>query len=362
MTLPLMLLAAVAQAPPAVNPREWRTDFSRRTVSLAEFVSGGPPKDGIPAIDRPRFESLAEAAEWLHDREPVVVVEIGAVARAYPLQILIWHEIVNDEVGGTPVAVTFCPLCNTALAFHRRLDGHVLDFGATGLLRHSDLVMYDRQTESWWQQATGEGIVGTYAGKRLRFLAAPLTSWRDFREAYPAGRVLSRNTGHDRPYGRNPYERYDTRAGPIADFFRGRPDGRLPAMERVVTLDFEDGPVAYAFSLLARRRVIHNEIGPHAFVVFWAPGVASALDASAIRDGRDVGAAAVFDRRVGGRMLSFEPAGNGRFRDRETGSLWLLSGRAVAGPFAGSRLAAVPHGNHFWFAWAVFRPDTRLLK
>ena len=218
MMLPVVLLAAAAQAPPDVNSREWRTDFSRRTVALAEIVSGGPPKDGIPAIDRPQFESVAGAAVWLHDREPVVVVEIGEFARAYPLQILIWHEIVNDEVGGTPVAVTFCPLCNTALAFDRRLDGHVLDFGATGRLRHSDLVMYDRQTESWWQQATGEGIVGAYAGKRLRWLPAPLTSWRDFRDAYPAGRVLSRNTGHNRPYGRNPYERYDTRAGPNGGF------------------------------------------------------------------------------------------------------------------------------------------------
>ncbi len=362
MMLPVVLLAAVAQAPPDVNPREWRTDFSRRTVALAEIVSGGPPKDGIPAIDRPQFESVAGAAVWLHDREPVVVVEIGEDARAYPLQILIWHEIVNDEVGGTPVAVTFCPLCNTALAFDRRLDGHVLDFGATGRLRHSDLVMYDRQTESWWQQATGEGIVGTYAGQRLRFIAAPLTSWRDFRNTYPAGRVLSRDTGYDRPYGRNPYEGYDTRRSPIAGFFRAQPDGRLPAMERVVAFEEGGSVVAYAFSLLARRHVINDDVGALRVVVIWAPGTASAVDAATVRDGRDVGATAVFDRRVDGRVLSFEPARDGLFRDRETGSVWLSSGRAVSGPLAGRRLVPVPHGNHFWFAWAVFRPDTRLMK
>ena len=362
MTVVPVLLVAAVQVPLSPELREWRTDFSRHTVPLAEIVSGGPPKDGIPAIDRPRFEAASQAARWLDDREPVVVVDVGADARAYPLQILIWHEIVNDEVGGTPVAVTFCPLCNTALAFDRRLDGRVLDFGTTGRLRHSDLVMYDRQTESWWQQATGEGIVGTYAGKELRLIAAPVTSWRDFREAYPTGRVLSRDTGHDRPYGRNPYERYDTRRAPIADFFRPDPDGRLPAMERVVALDPGGSPVAYAFSLLAQRRVINDAIGALYLVVFWAPGTASALDAGAIRDGRDVGATAVFDRRLDARVLSFEPAGDGRFRDRETGSTWLLSGRGVEGPLAGRRLVPVPHGNHFWFAWAVFRPDTRLVK
>jgi len=362
MMLSLALAAVVSQAPFADDLREWRTDFSRHTVPLAEIVSGGPSKDGIPAIDRPRFESVSEAAQWLDEREPVVVVEIGRDARAYPLQILIWHEIVNDEVGGTPVTVTFCPLCNTAFAFDRRLDGRVLDFGTTGRLRHSDLVMYDRQTESWWQQATGEGIVGAYAGRRLRFVAAPITSWQDFRRSYPGGRVLSQDTGHDRPYGRNPYERYDTRSSPIAGFFSSALDKRLPAMERVVAIDLTDGTAAYAFSLLARRRVIHDEIGALPVVVVWAPGTASALDAAAIRDGRDVGATAVFDRRVDGRVLTFEPAGDGRVRDRETGSVWLLSGRAVSGPLAGRRLAPVPHGNHFWFAWAVFRPDARLVK
>ncbi len=122
---------------------------------------------------------MAEAARWLGAREPVAVVTVGDEARAYPLEILIWHEIVNDIIADQPVAVTYCPLCNTALAFERRMDGAVLDFGTTGRLRYADLVMYDRQTESWWQQATGEGIVG-YAGRRLRFIPAPVMSWRDF--------------------------------------------------------------------------------------------------------------------------------------------------------------------------------------
>ena len=132
----------------------WSTDFSKRTVPMEELMAGGPSKDGIPAIDHPKFETVTQADRWLGKRKPVAVVEINGKAKAYPLQILIWHEIVNDVVGETPVVVTFCPLCNTTLAFDRRFDGRVLDFGTTGYLRHSDLVMYDRQTETWWQQST----------------------------------------------------------------------------------------------------------------------------------------------------------------------------------------------------------------
>jgi len=217
----LVTLALAAGFRPADGQSrgEWRTEFSQHTVPLEEIVPGGPSKDGIPAIDNPRFVTTAEADRWLEGREPVVVVTEGSEAKAYPLQILIWHEIVNDQAGGRPVAVTYCPLCNTALAFDRRLDGEILDFGTTGRLRHSDLVMYDRQTESWWQQATGEGIVGRHAGRRLGFLSAPLVSWRQFQTAYPRGRVLSRETGFDRPYGSNPYVRYDDPGGsPRANF------------------------------------------------------------------------------------------------------------------------------------------------
>ena len=137
------------------------TDFSNRSIDLGEISSGGPPPDGIPAIDSPVFESVAEANTWLGPDWPIMFFENNGVARAYPLAILIHHEIVNDVVGDLPVSLTFCPLCNSTIAFDRRLsDGTVLDFGTTGNLRNSDLVMYDRQTRSWWQQFTGEAIVG----------------------------------------------------------------------------------------------------------------------------------------------------------------------------------------------------------
>ncbi|MBA3759786.1 MAG: DUF3179 domain-containing protein [Gemmatimonadales bacterium] len=359
------LAAALALSPTDAAAQQqagWRTDFSRHTVPLNEIVSGGPPKDGIPAIDRPKFVSVSDADDWLSPREPVVLVVQGNEAKAYPLQILLWHEIVNDIVHGRPVAVTYCPLCNTALAFDRRLDGTLLDFGTTGRLRHSDLVMYDRQTESWWQQATGEAIVGKLAGKKLELVSAPLVSWKTFKSTNPNGLVLSRDTGFDRPYGENPYARYDDPKGsPIASFFRGRPDPRLPAMERVIAVSLGGQDVAYAFRALRERPAVNDVVGGVPIAVFWMPGTASALDDSHIAKGRDVGSTGVFDRRLDGRVLKFEPSGEGRFRDRQTGSEFDLLGRAISGPLQGKTLRAIPHGNHFWFAWGVFKPKTRIV-
>jgi hypothetical protein len=350
-------LTAASQSVPG-----WRTDFSTHTVPLDEIVSGGPPKDGIPPIDRPKFVSIDQADRWVKGREPVVVVELEDQVRIYPIQILMWHEIVNDQIGQTPVAVTFCPLCNTALAFDRRLDNTILDFGTTGRLRHSDLVMYDRQTESWWQQASGEGIVGTYAGRTLMFVPAPLINWSLAKEAHPAARVLSRDTGHSRDYGKNPYRRYDSQQSPIRQFFRGRSDGRLPAMERVVAFVQGESSIAFPFSSLAKRRVVNDDLNGVPVAVFWAEGTASALDDSDIARGRDVGASGVFDRRIEGRTLTFEPTEPGRFKDRQTNTTWSLLGEGLEGPLAGRRLTPIPHGNHFWFAWGVFRPDTRLVR
>ncbi len=361
LSLSLALLMAPASGA-SQQPNGWKTNFSKHTVPLEEITSGGPPKDGIPAIDDPRFVPVREAQRWLEDSEPVAVIDMGYDVKAYPLQILIWHEIVNDEVGSTPVSITYCPLCNTCLAFDRRLDGRVLDFGTTGRLRHSDLVMYDRQTESWWQQATGEGIVGEYAGRQLTFISAPLVSWATFAEQFPNALVLSRETGFERPYGRNPYEGYDRSETPIPRFFRQQVDFRLPAMERVVALEMGDEVLAYPFSVLADLRVVNDEVDGTDIVILWAPGIASAVDDDEIADGRDVGMSGVFSRDVDGQTLTFEQGEADTFVDRETGSTWNILGKAVSGPLLGARLTAIPHGNHFWFAWAAFKPEVQVKR
>ncbi len=338
----------------------WRTDFSTLTVPPGEIVSGGPPKDGIPAIDRPTFESAQEADEWLEDEEPVILLEVDGVARAYPLRILIRHEIVNDVFQDRPVVVTYCPLCNTSLVFDGRVNDLTLDFGTTGRLRHSDLVMYDRQTETWWQQASGEGIVGELAGVLLDFLPANTMSWESARALHPDLDVLSRDTGFGIAYGRNPYVGYDSQSGPIPGFFQPELDPRFPALERVAALLNGDGWAA-PFSELEKTRVAEGESDVGPFVVFWQAGVSSAVDASQVADGRDVGQSAAFDRRLGDRVLTFEFVG-GEHRDRETGSAWDFAGRATDGPFEGRRLEPIAHGNHFWFAWAAFRPNTAVWR
>ena len=255
----------------------WRTDFSMRSIPLDEIFSGGPGKDGIPAIDEPVFEDIAAGDRWLDDKEQVHVVEIGGEVRAYPLAILIWHEIVNDTIGGTPVAVTYCPLCNSAITFDRRLGGRTFDFGVSGLLRHSDMIMYDRQTESWWQQLTGEVIIGELLGERLTILPSFLVSWEDFKDAYPNGRVLSRDTGYSRQYGRNPYELYD-RQNPF--LFFGEPDRRLRALDRVVVVEEGDDAVAFPLHVLENEPVVHYTAGGRDLAVFFQFGANSALDDS----------------------------------------------------------------------------------
>jgi hypothetical protein len=336
--------------------RSWNTNWSKRTIEYDELLSGGPPRDGIPSIDDPLFIRPDEAARWLADNEPVIALEIGGDARAYPLQILTWHEIVNDVVGDVPVTVTFCPLCNSAITFDRRLGGEVYEFGTSGLLRNSDLVMYDRTTESLWQQLTGEAIVGDLVGQRLTFLPSSLVSFEDFRGAYPEGIVLSRDTGYSRDYGRNPYAGYDT-IGRSPFLFTGPEDGRLPAVERVVTVALENAAVAYPLSVLSELGVIHDTQDGRDLVVFHTAGTSSALGAGAIAQGEDVGATGVFDPNLDGQLLTFDADG-GSIVDEQTGSTWNVLGQAVEGPLAGSSLEPIVHGDHFWFAWAAFKPDT----
>jgi hypothetical protein len=261
-------------------------------------------------------------------------------------------------VADVPVAVTFCPLCNSAITFDRRLDGEVFEFGTSGLLRNSDLVMYDRTTESLWQQFTGEGIVGDLAGETLTFLPSSIVSFADFREAFPEGVVLSRDTGFNRRYGQNPYVGYDD-IGSSPFLFRGEIDGRLAAVERVVTVSLEDVgvDVAYPLSVLSEVGVINDSQAGRDLVVFHSDGTTSALDARSIAEAEDVGATGVFDPVLDGQKLTFAQDGD-LIVDEETGSTWNVLGQAVDGPLAGQQLTPVVHGDHFWFSWAAFKPDT----
>ena len=348
------------ESPPARAQSEFKTDFSKHSVPFSEILSGGPPKDGIPALNAPRFVSVSEADEWLKPLEPVILVQVGEEAKAYPIQILIWHEIANDTVGGEPLVITFCPLCNTAIAFKRTLDGNVLSFGTTGRLRYSNLIMYDRQTETWWQQATGDAIAGELTGSQLEFYPATIISWEDFKTAYPEGKVLSRETGHPRDYGRNPYVGYDNVNNPPF-LYRGpaTPD-QLPPVARVLTIDLNGEAVAYPYETLEKMDVANDTVGGKEIVVIWQAGTASPLDTSTT-SGRDVGTAAAFSRMVQGQTLSFTFT-EGKILDEQTKSEWNVLGQAIAGEMKGTQLAQIVSINHFWFSWAAFKPETRIYQ
>jgi hypothetical protein len=350
----------VARSPLRFSTVDWKTDFSRHSVPLEEITSGGPPRDGIPPIDQPRFILPAEAGAWLNDNEPVIAFEWNGDVRAYPIQILIWHEIVNDTVGEVPVMITFCPLCNTAIAFDRRVNRTPLRFGTSGNLRNSDLVMWDDRTESWWQQITGEAIVGDLTGTKLTMLPVQIVSFADFKTTFPNGVVLSRDTGFQRTYGSNPYTGYDNiNSSPF--LFSGVPDRRLPPMQRVVTVELNGEAVAYPFDLLQQRGVVADTVGGTPIIVFWTPGTTSALDQRAIAGSRDVGATGVYRPVLQGQSLTFDLR-EGSIVDSETGSTWNVLGLAVSGPLAGQRLEPIVHADDFWFAWAVFKPDTRIAE
>lgn len=316
--LPLVGLGEASPPPPL--RAGWKTNFAQRLAPLSEFESGGPGKNGIPAIDAPRFAPAAEI-RFLHPREPIIELTVGNTVRGYPIQILIWHEIANDTIAGTPVAVTFCPLCNTAIVFDRRVQGRTLDFGVSGNLRNSDLVMYDRQTESWWQQFGGRALVGDLAGTRLRQLAARIVSWEQFEQEHPGADVLTRDTGVSRAYGKNPYVGYDDVSSPPYFPARNSGDRRLQPKERVVFLERGNETAAVSHSTLERKKVVRVKLGGITYVVSARAPVASALDADRIANGRKV---LTVDVRVNGRRAAFtEP---------------------------------------FWFAVAAFRPDTRIIR
>jgi len=350
-----------AEPPPRGAEREFSTDFSRTSIPYSEILSGGPPKDGIPAIDNPQFITVGEADEWLEDLEPVTVYEAGGETRIYPLQILIWHEIVNDVVGGQPVTVTFCPLCNTAIVFDATVDGRRLDFGTTGRLRFSNLLMYDRQTESWWQQATGDAVIGELLGTQLTFLPAASIAWSEAAESFPDAQVLSRETGFSRNYGRNPYVGYDSiNSSPFLYDGPATP-GQLLPMARITTVDLNGEAVAYPNDVLVVQGVVNDAIGGTEVVVIWQPGLASALDSGSLAEGQDVGSTGVFERTVDGRLLTFSLNGD-TIVDDQTGSSWNILGEAVDGELAGTILSPVVKVDHFWFSWAAFRPDTRVYQ
>jgi hypothetical protein len=341
--------------PALVDPASGlETNFCLHSVDYSEILSGGPPPDGIPPIDDPSFDSIETGDGWLADQQPVIALAVGDEAKAYPLAILTRHEIANDEIAGVPVTVTFCPLCNAAVVFKREINGEIFRFGVSGNLRNSDLIMWDNNTLSWWQQFTGQAIVGDMTGTQLEIVPAQLVAWKDFKAAFPNGQVLSNN---GRNYGSNPYVGYDSSPRPF--LFLGTPDERLPATERVLGYHQGDTAVAYPLPVITEEKIIADNIDGQDVVIFFEPGQVSALDQSSIEASKEVGSAGMFIPEVDGQALTFS-YNDGLIVDNETGSEWNVFGQAVSGELEGAQLQPIASHMHFWFAWAAFRPDTEL--
>lgn len=334
-------------------------------VSPLDVLSGGPPPDGIPSIDAPEFERATDVG-FLQPQEAVVTLTLNGDARAYPAQVLLWHEIVNDTVGGEPVTITYCPLCNTAIGYYRQLDDRIFDFGTSGRLYNSALVMYDRQTESLWAHYTGQAIAGALTGSQLELIPVATVAWETFLAEHPNGLVMTRPGGFGRQYGSNPYANYDQPDGqPI--FFGGTLDPRLPPQTRVLVVRHGGASVAVQLDTLQSEGVLRLDLGGAPVVAFHLPGTATPIQSQQVAFGRDVGATGVFDPTVDGQVLSFarlpdaaSSAGPGAFTDDQTGSTWTVLGRALDGPLAGTQLTAIEHLDTFWFAAAAYDPAIEL--
>jgi hypothetical protein len=313
-------------------------------VPLDQIVGGGPPRDGIPSIDNPKFVSVQEADEFLGDADQVVGLNINGDIRAYPLQILVWHEIVNDNVGGVPVAVTYCPLCFTNQVFNRTLEsGNVVEFGTSGKLYNSNLVMYDRTSESYWSQALAQGIVGDYAGVNLQRIPFDVANWKEWKELYPESKVLSRDTGAARPYGADPYGDYYTNSQVL--FPVSNQDDRLGLKEIIIGLEDDGQYKAYKLQDIENKKAINDQINNKPISLLSAfPFMVRA-----------------FDPVVDGQTLQFEHnPQNKTFIDTQTGSEWNFEGISISGELKGKQLDRLPLDEGFWFEWVAFHPETEL--
>jgi len=352
------------------NPRgveyQWETDTTRASVDLSE-IQLVLPRQSFPTLDYPDFIGKEKGLDKFFNHEPVISVAIDGKAKAYPLNMLTMHEISNDTLSGVPILPTYCPLCNSSMVFDRRVnhDGkeYRLEYEVSGLLRNSNLIIADKQTESWWQQLTGTGIVGKLSGVELNVIPSMIVSVEEFFNSYPEGRILSPETGSgaEEKYGTNPYVNYDEKSNePYARYFNHDSiDSRLPAMERLIDVKGSDGYKIYPFSKIAEKGVINDTYDGQNLVIFYKGETVSILDEKNIEESRAIGSATVFYSVIEGKSLTFVRKDN-HFMDKETGSLWDITGKCIQGDFKGKSLEPLPHSNHFAFSWLAFHPESEI--
>ncbi len=350
------------QNPSRVDPR-WKTDTSLRIIELNE-IKALLDRDVFPVFNDPSFVGKNKGLEIYYEREPVIVIEIEGKSKAYPMNVLTFHELANDRLSDVPILVSYCPLCNSAVVFDRTLlIGGIpteLNFGVSGMLRKSDMIMWDKETETWWQQFTGEAIVGKLTYKVLDILPSRIMSLEDYFELYPKGLVLSKSNKENegKTYGSNPYHEYDDLN---RTEFRHWPeiDDRLPPTERVVHVTIDGHNKLYPWSVIQKKGVINDEFQDEPLTVFYQSGVVSILDKENIEESKDVGTAMVYLPWIDGKLVSFKKSGSD-FIDKQTSSVWNINGECVSGRLKGKKMEMMNHGQHFAFAWLSFYPDSEI--
>ena len=319
-------------------PTIMETNEQKHLIPLDKIRGGGPPKDGIPSIDNPKFVS-SDDAHFVSDSDIVIGLNLNGDSRAYPLFILVWHEIVNDNVGGIPVAVTYCPLCYTSQVFERIIDNKEVEFGTSGKLYNSNLLMYDRLTDSYWSQSLGLAVTGPLTGTTLDTIPFDLTTWGDWKNQHSDTLVLSTDTGYVRSYGVDPYGNYYT--DPKIMFPVDNTDNRMNPKEIIIGLNNDGIYKAYRQNHIESLKVINDYVGEKAVMLV------SAFDHNS----------RAFDRTVNGETLDFSSV-DGVIVDLQTDSKWTYDGLAISGPMAGTTLQRLSIHPGFWFEWVAFHPDT----
>ena len=364
----ITIVNAQMQNPKSI-PFDWKTDINNHSVDLSE-IQIVLPKGSFPTLDFPKFVGKEEGLKTFFSKEPVIAIEIKGQAKAYSLNILTMHEISNDILSGVPILVTYCPLCNSGIVYDRNLNfkgkDYLLEFEASGMLRKSDMVMLDRNTETLWQQLMGEAIVGELNTAILNILPSLIISVEEFFMRYPHGEILSKNTGFsgsEAYYGKNPYVNYDAQDGkPKSHFFdNSKIDDRLPPMERIVDIENDGKYKVYTFTDIANAGVINDTFKTSMVVLFHQAGTVSILDQEDISASKDIGTVVVYNRNLDGATLSFKKE-SGKFKDVQTGSSWDITGFCYEGELKGKQLKIQPHSNHFAFAWLAFYPDSEIFR
>jgi len=365
----LILFNSVILSGQINNPKNlafgWDTDTLKSEIPLDELTLV-LPRYSFSTIDFPNFLSKKEGLSSFYKYEPVISIEINGSAKAYPLNMLTMHEMSNDSLEGVAILPTYCPLCNSSIVFNRKvktLDGEeqILDFEVSGLLRHSDMVMGDKQSSTLWQQLTGKGIVGKNAGVQLEILPSQVISVSEFFARYPEGKILSprTNTKSEKHYGSNPYVGYDNNEGkPYQRFFdHEKLDQRLPPMERILNIQSVYGSKVYPYSELKKSGVVNDHFEGMDLVIFYNEKSVSILDKKAINESRFIGSATAFLADLEGEKLEFFEE-NSIFKDKESSSSWDITGFCVEGLHKGKQLNKLVHSTHFAFAWLNFYPKS----